>query len=96
MGKIVDDIVKVILSAPSRSIADLYVDILVVITLTFSAEQKQPWFTQAYQKIPDDVLTEEEKILHIQKVLQPASKDTLYDYFDIVSKRSRNSYNRGS
>jgi hypothetical protein len=65
MGVIVEEIIKVILSAPGRSIADMYVDMLVTISLNFQAEQKQTWFTQSYHRIPEDVLTEEEKLLHI-------------------------------
>ena len=51
-------------------------------------------------KIPGDVLTEEEKIRHLEKIMIEGSatekKDPIIDNFDTIAKRARNSINRGN
>eukprot|EP00347_Sterkiella_histriomuscorum_P023855 403333152 len=94
---IVDKYILVILSAPSTSIVEKYVDVLVEICLRFPIDYKKFWFTQAFSKIPGDVLTDEEKERHISKIIVQNPKfDTLVSNFDIIAKRARNTVNRGN
>ncbi len=88
---------EVILSAPSKDIVDYYVDDLVVICYEMPTEYKRQWFTNAFQHTPGNVLTEEEKLNHLNYLLVPhKSKDGLIENFDIIAKRARNAINRGN
>lgn len=57
-----------ITNAPPRDITEKYLDVLVAIAVHFGDAEKQQWFTQALQRIKNDILTEEEKnnlMLHV-------------------------------
>lgn len=89
--------IAVILDAPSRSVVDKFVDVLVKFSLNFPPQYKQQWFTAGFIKIPGDVLTEEEKTRHLERIMkEPAKEDAIIDNFDTIAKRARNSINRGN
>lgn len=94
---IVERLMAVILDAPSRDVADFYVDTLVDICNEMPAAYKQLWFTNAFQRTPGNVLTEEEKLSHLNYLVQPhKKKDGLIENFDMIAKRARNAKNRGN
>jgi len=94
---IVERVMGVIMEAPSKDVVDFYVDTLVDICHEMPAQYKQIWFTQAFQRTPGNVLTEEEKLTHLNYLVkQHRKKDGLIENFDIIAKRARNAQNRGN
>lgn len=88
---IVERLMGVLLDAPSRDVAVYYVDALVDICIEMPAAYKQLWFTSAFQRTPGNVLTEEEKMSHLNYLVRShKSKDGLEENFDIIAKRARN------
>lgn len=51
----------------------------------------------AFMKIPEDVLTEEDKTKFLDMIVKPNVKRTkLIDNFDMMAKRARNTQNRSN
>jgi len=54
------------------------------------------WFVSAFQNIPSNILTQEEKENHVSYLLRDHKKnDGLYDNFFIIGKRAKNVIGRG-
>lgn len=94
---IVDRLMGVVLDAPGRSVVEYYVDTLVDLCTIMPAAYRRVWFTSAFQRTPGNVLTEEEKLSHLEYLAKPhKTKDGLIENFDIIAKRARNEKNRGN
>lgn len=87
---------EVIMSAPPRSILDKLLDVLVAISREFPSQYKQQWFSSVFQRVPTNVLTQEEKGDFLNKILKPEREEVLLDDFEIIAKRAKNSVLRGS
>lgn len=85
---------------------DYFTDVLVDIVLNFPIESKQNWFSVALNRIPDDVLTTEEKF-NMLKIIgyvedgsmfssRKAYETRVRDDFELMAKRTRNSIMRGN
>lgn len=60
------------------------------------AKFKQGWFVAAFQGIPGNILTQEEKENHVGYLLLNHKKnDGLEDIFFVISKRAKNVVGRG-
>jgi hypothetical protein len=93
---IVNKLIEFMLSAPSNDVVDYIIDILVVICKYIPSNYKQQWFISAFQRIPNNILTQEEKENHLGYLMANHKKDDgLFDNFYIIYKRGKNVMGRG-
>jgi|LauGreDrversion4_2_1035121.scaffolds.fasta_scaffold30062_4 hypothetical protein len=84
------------MNAPSRDVIDYIADIAVAMCFYMPSVYKQAWFSQSFQRVPGNVLTDEEKQSHLSYlIMSHKKKDGLLENFDMIAKRARNAINRG-
>lgn len=89
--QIIDRVLEIVLQAPSRDATDYLVDILVSFSMNMPSASRKQWFTTAFQRIPGNILTEEEKHTYVQYLTEShKKKDGVRERFEIIAKRARN------
>ena len=95
-GLMISKLMESVLSAPSRDIVDHMIATIVVFSHNMPDNYKQVWFQTTFARIPNNILTEEEKGNQLSDIIKYAKKkDVLRENIEIIAKRARNVAGRG-
>jgi hypothetical protein len=93
---IVSRLIEFMLTAPPSDVVDHLVDELVATCVYIPSQYKESWFALALYRIPNNILTAEEKDNHLTYLVQSHKKrDGLMDNFYVIAKRAKNVMGRG-
>ena len=68
-GEFVSRLMEAIINAPPKDIVEHMIATLVVICHNLPGNYKQQWFTVAFARVPNNILTEEEKINQMNDII---------------------------
>ena len=95
-GHMINKLMESILSAPSVDIVDHMIATMVVFCHNLPANYKQSWFQATFARVPNNILTEEEKVNQLNDIIKYAKKkDILRENIEIIARRARNVIGRG-
>jgi len=93
---IVSRLIENILAAPPSDVVDHLIDDLVAICVYIPSQFKESWFALALYRIPNNILTAEEKDNHLTYLVQEHNRrEGLMDNFYVIAKRAKNVMGRG-